>query len=146
MLLHRARFVSVIYSHSFVTFQLAELKQSHATTKRELMEQIRDLSSAKSATERELETLRGDYDRLESCLSDPAEYKRRFLKKGMEIAAQPTRSPESLAAEMSAKSRDDLMKEIDKLEGDCGALRRYIDQLLAQVITECPSILEVKGP
>eukprot|EP00049_Salpingoeca_infusionum_P026660 m.27098 g.27098 ORF g.27098 m.27098 type:complete len:480 (-) comp8895_c0_seq1:1322-2761(-) len=126
--------------------QLAELKQSHATTKRELMEQIRDLSSAKSATERELETLRGDYDRLESCLSDPAEYKRRFLKKGMEIAAQPTRSPESLAAEMSAKSRDDLMKEIDKLEGDCGALRRYIDQLLAQVITECPSILEVKGP
>lgn len=111
---------------------------------------------------------------LEKALSDPREYERRFIKKGMEIASNqvglicekatplpplPCRSfrslpshnnvpaqetGESLAAELAGASRDELMAKVEKLGNDCRALRAYIDKLLAVVIERIPDILEVK--
>ncbi len=51
---------------------------------------------------------------------------------------------DSLAAELSAASKEEMMTKVKSMADTNNALSRYIDNLLAIVIDRIPDILEVR--
>ncbi|EGD74378.1 hypothetical protein PTSG_06389 [Salpingoeca rosetta] len=121
--------------------EIEELQSELETLRHRHAVEMKEMESQRTALEQELQQAHQDHKRLEKKHS---ELERQLIHKGMELAAAPTRDDESLAAQMSDASRDDLMRDLREQEERLRQQQAYIGHLLNHVIERIPDVLEIK--